>query len=126
MREIKFRGIDVSLDVWRYGSLRNMNDGREISWFNEDGYYHARFVKPETVGQYTGLKDKAGREIFEGDILNRGKFTNCYIVKFSEFNSRWQGEYKRNNLIICAFEFKNYEIIGNIHENHGLLYIKNV
>lgn len=76
-REIKFRGQDEN-GVWHYGGIIYYNDGRvaitenDPTW-TDDGFHNDEFdvifVKPETVGQFTGLTDKNGKEIYEGDIV---------------------------------------------------------
>jgi len=73
MREIKFRGKKVDNGEWVYGYLM----GKSIigDFMNHD------FVVPETVGQFTGLKDKNGVEIYEGDIVQ------THDLKMREFIS---------------------------------------
>jgi uncharacterized phage protein (TIGR01671 family) len=112
MREIEFRGKD-STGKWLHGDLACSSYGRGITAIEEV------LVDSETVGQYTGVKDKNGVKIFEGDI-----------VEWFEFN----GAERRVNDVVFAhggFFFCNdsdtighyygLSVIGNIHDNPELL-----
>jgi uncharacterized phage protein (TIGR01671 family) len=142
MREILFRGKQINSKEWLYGNLIKSNRGTvyifpfEIT--EEDGHHirmdtdSPQWVIPETVGQYTGLDDKNGKKIFEGDIVKT--LVNVGDVQFSHglFGFEWVANKKsktmlggwgqRHNLKSMDDDVvDNIEVIGNIHDNPELL-----
>ena len=147
MREIKFRGKRVDNGGGVYG-LPGTHLGKtyilELNNFEEDRVYeqypHKEMwsyeVTPETVGQFTGLKDRNGKEIYEGDIVRTAdgnvvatiKIGECYpepVKKFCEFHGI------KNHKVYCLHAYdkvgeyliednKSLEIIGNIYGNPDL------
>ena len=121
MREILFRGERVDSDEWVYGFLVKMwGQYHIVDQNNENSAY---MIEPETVGQYTGLTDKNGKKIFEGDILLKG--FEKVLVKWNANQCRW-GIYS-NNYEICGFNESTqgyFEVIGNVHDNSELLEVE--
>lgn len=107
-REIKFRGKDILHKSWQYGSLAK--DEPQKSYYIIDNEYGRGIdVDKETIGQYTGLHDKNGKEIYEGMIIN-----NEYIVVYNL--SKFALKNKNNGNIIDFERIKNYEITGEYFE----------
>lgn len=124
MREILFRGKRIDNGEWAYGylveALDCVTDKNETFIIEQDATYftHGEFacaveVIPETVGQYTGLCDKNGKKIFEGDIVESPRGTQGFV--------EWQNAE-------CAFLVNigddwqtmddcTYEVIGNKYDN---------
>ena len=86
--------------------------------------FHGRIhrVKPLTVGQYTGLKDRNGKRIFEGDILKAplGDRFIVFVVEWDKENGRFLGFTSDRHIMYAGREPKA-EIIGNIYDNPELL-----
>ena len=68
MREIRFRGLGVD-GKWWYGEIKPQGENH-INLATFFANIHAGALRPETVGEYTGLHDKNGKEIYEGDIVD--------------------------------------------------------
>ena len=117
MREILFRGKRIDSDKWAYGSLILWGDGYAeicISSSEEHGAQDKVLVCPETVGQYTGMKDKNGNRIFEGDILSIWNDRNDVVV-FED------GAFILEDTAIPMRFANKFEVIGNITDNPELL-----
>ena len=120
MREILFRGKRDKRfgDGWSYGLLRKGGNYRYISNCGS-----CICVIPETVGQYTGLTDKNGNRIFEGDII-KGKEKATYAIGYSDATAGFYAKATLPQRILPCMNIgtmKYYEVIGNIHDNPELL-----
>ena len=134
MREILFRGKRLDNGAWETGSLVIVRmDCHDVQYYIADKMtgYHTP-VDPSTVGQYTGLKDKNGKWIFEGDIVAQncydydeprddsfGKVVFCeYDCSFSVMDVNKDGFMPLGR---CGSYHWEVEVIGNIHDNQELL-----
>ena len=128
MREILFRGKLTDDSKWVYGCLLDKIYGAVPAIMSEqsvDDAFNLEFeynhVQEKTVGQYTGMKDKNGKRIFEGDICKVGNL--LYKVEF--IYSCWWFTILSSKVYCCP-AFNSHcgeycEIVGNIHDNPELL-----
>lgn len=137
MREIEFRGKLSHSKQWVYGNLIIANNGDPyiipFEVFEPDGHHliidsdNPFWVEPESVGQFTGLLDKNGKKIFEGDVVNIKEAERKYVVKFHNGCFKlFHADPKLNGMlwgnVERVFELLwNFEIIGNVTENPELL-----
>ena len=129
MRTIKFRGKNLDGE-WVYGIYveeeRQTINGFEKKYFIvNDGY---DYVIPDTVGQFTGLYDKDGKEIYEGDIIISEELKHtCHYVRYMESEAMFVAMIIGSPLDeYCGIRQSwidkfSKKIIGNIHDNHELL-----
>ena len=147
MREILFRGKRLGNGEWAYGFLVKMFGAYHI--IDKDDENTAYEVIPETVGQYTGLKDKNGNGIWEGDIVDLFGMKGKVVQEFGAFGIAFMktidydlletkmpfnnsANFCFNDNFISLWEvFWNYEqddntlydveVIGTVHDNPELL-----
>lgn len=136
LRTIKFRGFNKKRGIWLYGNYI-LNRGAHFiapQEFADGKMWEDYEVEEESIGQFTGLTDKNGKEIYEGDIVSHpwkdpifgdlvetGEFvhsTICFNNGAFVVNYRLQGEY----IYLQDFlRLKCLDVIGNIHDNPDLL-----
>lgn len=126
MKVNEFRGVDIDDDMWKYGHFVKHSDSSRCFIFSgelvTDGIYPTWDrveVIPKTVGQSTGLYDKNGKEIYEGDRIDtpsdksltverNERYASFYLNRCGWMHPHWFGE---------AVEPNNCEVVGNIYEN---------
>lgn len=136
MREIKFRGKGINTGEWVFGfytqgSFIDPNTGKEtIRHIIDNDMLHD--VVPETIGQFTGLKDKNGKEIYEGDVLKSRSI--IHFVEYKEDEGVFVGRFKLGarvpNVTMQQPDFTSLhqwwinkyekEVVGNIYDNPKL------
>lgn len=144
MREILFRAKSHYLNEWLYGVVVHDDEWLiSVGHLDAKNHIHCQRVKEDTIGQFTGLVDRNGKRVFEGDIvakdvfqkreridsdgnklhvfeINKPKIQKTAVV---EYCSK-RGKFDTGTPEIC-FDFSNdFYIVGNIHDNPELLEAK--
>lgn len=143
-RDIIFRGKRLDNGEWMYGDLMHDNlGGCYIYPLDAENLYTENKVVADTIGQYTGLKDKHGKKVFEGDIVRRRDSAfgyvdtgvvkydchlGAFVLEYESYGRTYQGTFKDGfsyNDGKCTIEGTySYEVIGNVYDNSELLSTK--
>lgn len=134
MRQIKFRGKRVDNREWGYGGYYQASTGenRIITVDETTGTITDWNVQPDTVGQFTGLLDKNGKEIYEGDIITlKGNYPRVVLwdkmswalmpTEYFHDETFWIMNLQHPGLDWWEEFADEFEVIGNIHDNPELL-----
>lgn len=135
-REIKFRGKRIDNGEWVYGSYTSMRENNrnnpfcqvepkifhriwqwEAGDWNMGGYANYEVI-PETIGQFTGIQDVTGDDIYEGDILEvpGNRYKDCRgVVKFIQ-GAYWL-VFVNDDLLSIKEAEEYWDVISNIHDN---------
>lgn len=120
-RQIKFRGKTTVGGIWAYGSLLQRED-------TTTGIVHCEIcnflnwdVVPESVGQFTGLTCKDGKEIYEGDIVSSGSTGRKYVIEYSDGKYRAKHSLIGLDIFLSAAFLHNKTVVGNIHDTPQLI-----
>ena len=122
MRTIEFRGLDEDYKIWRYGSLVVYENG-DVAITDSPkrfgGQVWSSKVIPESVGQYTGIRDNNGVPIYEGDIIKDKLNKELHVIKYDDKTTQFTAQ----EMWVWALVKHPYfgEVVGNIHENPELL-----
>jgi uncharacterized phage protein (TIGR01671 family) len=118
VREILFRAKRKATNDWVYGYFEKAYDDFQIYVSPKIiTKYGSEYVREDTLGQFTGLTDKNGTKIFEGDIVEyEGKrYSINYLPHYARFSA------VKPNTVFCVFAYQRGEVIGNIYDNPELM-----
>ena len=120
-REIKFRGKQVDNGEWVYGYYWRDNSTRKykITINLQDDNFCCHEVIIDTVGQFTGLTDKKGNEIYEGDMVQHNAWDYPFEVIFHQEKARFVCKMKTG--LTQYIDYENIQLVGNIHDNPELI-----
>lgn len=142
MRTIKFRGKDIESGQWAIGDLHTLCDKPHIHTEHTSFPFAGKrsFVNPDTIGQFTGMTDKNGVKIFEGDIVCKRDLTfnlqhkgvvvynsaiGCFRIHSESKGTTMRMGFEASDVYNdgqCTVPVKyDYEVIGNIYDNPDLL-----
>jgi uncharacterized phage protein (TIGR01671 family) len=141
-RQIKFRAKHITNGAWLYGDLLQSNEGSVYigvhGQYIDDGmhfndmYDETCYVDEDTIGQFTGLYDKNGKEIYEGDIITvKGRYPRVVLwdkmmwalmpTEYYHDEVFWVMNLQHPGVDWWEEFADEFEIIGNIHDNPSLI-----